>query len=135
MITGKVTDKATKAPIPGVYIVLSDSGGDCIKNNEGVVVETQTDKAGNYEVEMGPGQYLQFNMPGYPIVSRSYEDAIRRPNVDMDDGSGTALSLTEVKTFMKDTAKQVNGKWLIGVGIGIFLLLLVAVVGKKNGWF
>lgn len=134
MIAGKVTDKATKAPIPGVHIVLADAGGDYLKNEEGVI-ETKTDKNGNYEVEMGPGQFLQFNMPAYPVVVRSYEEAIRRPNVDMDDGSGSALSLTEVRTFMKDAAKQVQGQWLIGVGIGIFLILIIAVVGKKNGWF
>lgn len=133
MISGKVIDKATKAPIPGVHIVLADAGGDYIKNTDGII-HTETDKAGNYELEMVPGQFLQFNLFAYPVISRSYEDAIRRPNVEMDDASGSALSIDEVKAFVKDGAKQVQGKWLIGAGVAIFLIVIVAVIAKKNGW-
>lgn len=135
MITGKVTDKATKAPMPGVHVILADTEGDYVKDNDGGVVFVKTDKNGVYEMQMGPGQYVHFNTIGYPVVMRSYEEAIRKPNVEMDDATGTALSLDEVRAFVKDAGKQVNGRWLIGVGITVLLGMILIIVGKKNGWF
>ncbi len=134
MITGKVIDKATKAPMPNVHIILADAGGEYIKNSEGIIA-TQSDKEGKYEIEMAPGQYIQFSTFAYPVVTRSYEDAIRKPNVELDDASGTALSMPEVKAFMADAGKRVQGQWLIGVGILIFVAIVLVVIGKKNGWF
>ncbi len=131
---GKVLDKGTSQPIPNVQIILIDETGEYVENGEGYV-GTETNTKGEYTFDLSPGLYLSFQAPGYQTVMKGYPDLVKSGTVKLEDGSGTALTKSEVNAFIKDSRKITTGQWMIGVGIGLFVIVIILIIAKKLGWF
>jgi len=131
---GKVIDKGSNTPIPGVLVFLTDSVGEYVENAEGYA-GTKTNSKGVYEYSLAPGQYLSFEMTGYPRTIRSYDQLSKKSTIVLNDASGSALEKKEVNAFMSDMRKTTNGQWLVGIGLGLFLIVIVLILAKKLGWF
>jgi len=127
---GKITDKGSKAPIPGVMVFLVDANGEYVENGEGFL-GTETNSKGEWNFDLAPGQFLAFEFPGYPRIIKSYEQLVQKPNMVMDDASGTALEKNEIKAYMEDMRKLSAGQWMVGIGLGILGVLIILIIAKR----
>lgn len=131
---GKVIDKSTGQRIPGVEIILLNEDGDFVENHEGTV-STVTGIKGEFTFDLSPAMYLLFRFPGYDDIIKPYAELVDNSTVKMEDGSGSALTKEEIKAFVKDSSRINTGQWMIGIGIGIFAILIALIIAKKLGWF
>ncbi len=131
---GKVIDKGSGAFIPNVLVFLTDSGGEYAETANGYA-GTKTNTKGVYEYDLAPGQYLSFEMSGYPRTIKSYDQLHKNSDIILNDAGGTALEKKEINAFLKDMSRTTSGQWLVGIGLGLFLMVIVLIFAKKLGWF
>lgn len=127
---GIVKDTGTGLRLSDVQIYLLDKSGTPLQNKDGYV-GTQSNDKGVYEIEFSQQNYLMFQRAGYPPKICDYEQLAENPNVYLNDGSGSALTKNEVKTFMHDYSKAAQGRTALIVGVSILVLLIVLIFVNK----